>query len=41
MFHVLLTYPDIFNKGVFQPTVNSVAMKWRRIDQKVPQRLQR
>ena len=37
MFQVLLTYPNIFNIGVFLPTVNCAALKWWRIDQKLPQ----
>ena len=35
MFQVLLPQPNIFNKGVFVPTVNCAVLKWRQIDQKV------
>ena len=37
MFYVLLTYLNIFNEGVFLPSVNSVALKWRRVDKQIPQ----
>ena len=33
MFHVLLLYPNIFKESVFLLTVNSVALKFQRIDQ--------
>ena len=35
MFHVQLTYLNILIKGVFLPTVFSVALKWRRIDKNI------